>query len=141
MLRACLALIMQISADHRNYRLEASSALKGLRSRSQVQRIALLYLRDFSTSAHRDRACLDCRMYVRANHKQKSSVKDNSSHPVWDPDGKMPFVFAVRRKADVCASNELLRSLAETEGCTRLTASPDKALACALACAGMRCQL
>ena len=36
---------------------------------------------------------------MRANHKQKSSVKDNTSHPVWDPDGKMPFVFAVRRMA------------------------------------------
>jgi len=44
---------------------------------------------------------------VRANHKQKSSVKDNSSHPVWDPDGKMPFVFAVRCKVDVLISVRL----------------------------------
>ena len=35
-------------------------------------------------------------MYVRAAHKQKSSVQSNTDHPVWDPQGRAPFVFAVR---------------------------------------------
>ena len=67
-------------------------------------------------------------MYVRANHKQKSSVKDNTSHPVWDPEGKAPFVFAVRCAAAVMLDTRLAGTCQESRGCTRFPASPDKCL-------------
>jgi len=71
---------------------------------------------------------------VRANHKQKSSVKDNASHPVWDPDGKMPFVFAVRRVAGVLTSLKVAQTCA-AEAAHK--ASPGKRAsvrACAASC-------